>query len=219
MTFREHLNDSIIYESFDIHNNYKKLSKTESNKYWYKILDIENESDDFKNEIIKNLNNKFKFLENYYIKNEGREYLIYSYYTNAIFEVHFYDLNSVDSDSELENLNLTKSSMYVFSTIISIIIKNIENKKLNKIRIQAPKNKEDLYLKIIKKILKKYNIDKDITIKNTDSGKDYLIEFRDIKMCPWNISQFELNENKNVFINNKEIINKIKTLKLKNPKF
>ena len=195
----------LIVESFELHNNYKKLSKSEATKYWLRILQPDKSNEDT---IIDSLYKELHWLKNYYIKNEGREYLIYSFYDKGTYEIHFYDLDNIEDDNEFNNLGATKNSMYVFSTVISIVMDELLGNSVKRIKIGAPKNKENLYLKIIQKVLVKYNLDKNIKTVSSSVGKDFVIESDFIKMTPQNIMELKLNVNPN--INRLEVLNTLK---------
>lgn len=170
MKFREWL----LVESFEINNNYKLLTKDKYSKYWAKILDIDKED---LNQFYSNMKN----LKCYLIKNEGREYFVYSVVTNNIYEVHFIDMDNIQEDKEVDNLGKTKNSLNVFSSIVSIVLSEINN--YNKILIGSPDNKGDLYIKIIQKILKKYNIDKKVSKIILKNKTEYLLESYSDSIC------------------------------------
>lgn len=205
--FREWLNEEIIKEKellemFDLNRDYNQLSKSQSIKYWLKILKPKKEDE---HDTIEELYSFLHWLKCYIVKNEGREYFIYSFYDKGVYEIHFYDMEYVQEDNELQNLKLTKSATKLFSAIITIMLDELFENSLQKIKIGAPKNKEKIYLKMIQKILKDYELDKSIRIINTPTGKDYLIESEFIKMNPMNIMELKLRENK-------EPVNRIEVL-------
>ena len=213
-TFREWLNEERtkekeLLEIFDLNRDYKQLSKSQSIKYWLKILTPRKEDE---HDTIEELYSALHWLKCYIVKNEGREYFIYSFYDKGIYEIHFYDMEYVQEDNELQNLKLTKSATKLFSIIITIMLDELFENSLQKIKIGAPKHKEKIYLKMIQKILKDYELDKSIRIINTPSGKDYLIESEFIKMNPMNIMELKLRENKEP-VNRIEILTNLRRIK------
>lgn len=173
ITFREYL----VIESFDITNDYKELSKAAATKYWVKILNIKPEEDG----LIDGVYHSYHKLKCYYTKNEGREYFIYSFEENGIFEIHFLDLDEVDEETSNDKKGFTKNSQHVFSVVMNIVLTEIEERPKRKIKISAPDGRETLYKKIIDKTLKKYNIVKRISVKTslTDFDKinhNFLLE-------------------------------------------
>lgn len=105
----------------------------------------------------------YPYIKGYIFKNQGREYFIFSFIEQNILEIHFYD---VDDGSSYKTINQTKISIPIFSVILSIILKEIEDRKHRIIKIVAPNNRKELYLKIITKTLTKYNIKRNIITKN-----------------------------------------------------
>ncbi len=163
--FREWYNEEQLIESFEIKDNYKRLSKSEADKYWMKIF---NTSEDQ----LPGLYSSKSQLKCYIVKNEEREYFIYSYIDNSFFEIHFIDVDIKIDGKENSNKGLTKNSQPVFGAVMSIVLKELEERPLRKIKISAPEGRETLYKKIIDKTLKKYNIEKDIKITKTqDNGE------------------------------------------------
>lgn len=176
--------DVFMVESFDLTNDYKKLSKNEMDKYWLKIT----KSDDV-NDIEKFIYKKYKDMVCYIAKNQGREYFIYTFYNKLMYEIHFLDMEHITPDDESLDLKKTDNSRHVFSVIMSIVIDAIKKRSIKKIKIRAPEHREEFYLKVVKKILSKNNINPDITIKQNEQqpGKDYIIKFNSIKMTPENM--------------------------------
>ncbi len=176
--------DMLIIESFDLTNDYKKLSKNEMDKYWLKIT----KSDDI-NDIEKFIYKKYKDMVCYITKHQGREYFIYTFYNKLMYEIHFLDMEHIAPDEESLDLKKTGNSQHVFSVIISIVVDTIKKRSIKMIKIRAPEHREDFYLKIIKKVLSKHNINPDIIIKQNEQqpGKDYIIKFNSIKMTPENM--------------------------------
>ena len=156
--FREYLDDSRLIESFEITDKYKRLSKSEADKLWMKVLDTTSD-------VLPGLYNSKQQLKTYILKNEGREYLIYTYIDNSILEIHFHDIDIPLDGTEYQDKKFTKNSQLVFSSVMSIVLKELEERPSRKIRISAPSGREKLYKKIIDKTLKKHNIEKDISLK------------------------------------------------------
>ena len=171
LTFREYLAESKLIESFDITNNYKELTKSNAIKYWLKITNIKPENSN----LIDGIYNTYYKLKCYYTKNEGREYFIFSYEENNIFEIHFIDLDEIDEETSNDNKGFTKTSQHVFSVVMSIVLKEIDDKPNRKIKIVAPNGRENLYKKIIDKTLKKYNIEKRISVTLSKNDFDKVI--------------------------------------------
>ena len=175
LTFREWLEEDRLIESFDRNPNYKRLSKSEELKYFCKYFD--GESLDY----VKSLISQLSFLKSYYLKNEGREYLIYSYIVNTVLEIHFHDINSTGNDEDNDDNDdkgLTKNSQPVFSAVLDIVLNELEERSSRKIKIVAPNGRENLYKKIIDKTLKKYNIDKTIkTYTSLDNSNKLVHNF------------------------------------------
>ena len=213
-TLREWLTEEIIenelLEIFDENRDYRELSKSQSIKYWVKILKPNKEDE---HDTIEELYTVLRWLKCYVVKNESREYFVYSFYDKGIYEIHFYDMEYVEEDNELRNLKLTKSSTKLFSAIITIMLDELLENSLQKIKIAAPKNKENIYLKMIEKILKNHNLEKSIRIINTPTGKDYLIESEFIKMNPMNIMEIKLRENKQS-VDRIELLTNLRTRRL-----
>lgn len=161
ISFREYLAENKLIESFDITTDYKELTKSNAIKYWAKILNIKQED----NSLIDGVYRSYHKLKCYYTKNEGREYFIYSFEENSIFEVHFLDLDEVDEETSNDKKGFTKNSQHVFSVIMNIVLKELEERPSKKIKIVAPDGRQILYKKIIDKTLKKYHIEKKISIK------------------------------------------------------
>ena len=159
-TFRERLQEDELVEGFDITRNYKRLSKSESDKYWMKLLDIDED-------VLQSLYIAYPFLKSYVFKNEGREYLIYTYIINSVLEIHFNDIDVALDGNESDNKGFTKNSQHVFSVAMSIALNELEERPNRKIKISTPKNRLKLYKKIIDKTLKKYNIDKRVSLKSS----------------------------------------------------
>lgn len=181
LTFKEWLEEDILIESFEITNNYKRLSKHESDKYWMKILDIGED-------LLPSLYTEIPYLKSYIFKNEGREYLIYTYIINSVLEIHFNDMNIVLDGKESDDKGLTKNSQSVFSAVMSIVLTELEERPNRKIKISTPKNRLKLYKKIIDKTLKKYNIEKHIFLKTSKDSYnkekyDFLLEKEQTKIC------------------------------------
>lgn len=184
--------DILLIESFDINNNYKKLSKDEMDKYWFKIT-----SSDDVDMLDLHIYKQYRNMICYVTKNQGREYFIYTFYRKNIFEIHFCDMNNLKQGEQDNDINYTSNSQHVFSVVMSIVIDTIENRSTEIIKIAAPKHRTDLYFKIIQKVLKKYNINKEVHIQDNLAldGKDYLIESDWIKMTPenmWESSALEI---------------------------
>lgn len=156
--FREWLEEDKLIESFELTDKYKRLSKPEADKLWVKILNTTND-------MLPGLYASKPQLKTYILKNEGREYLIYTFLDNTILEIHFHDINIPLDGTEYQDKNFTKNSQLVFSSVMSIVLKELEERPSRKIKISAPIGREKLYKKIIDKILKKYNIEKDISLK------------------------------------------------------
>ena len=172
LTFREWLEEDRLIESFDRNPNYKRLSKSEELKYFCKYFD--GESLDY----VKSLISQLSFLKSYYLKNEGREYLIYSYIVNTVLEIHFHDINSTGNDEDNDDNDdkgLTKNSQPVFSAVLDIVLNELEERSSRKIKIVAPNGRENLYKKIIDKTLKKYNIEKRISVTLSKNDFDKVI--------------------------------------------
>lgn len=181
LTFREWLEEDRLIESFDRNTNYKRLSKSEELKYFCKYFKNDTTED------VKLFLMQLSFLKSYYFKNEGREYLIYSFIDNTILEVHFHDINSAVPGSENDNKGLTKNSQPVFSVVLDIVLNEIDERPSRKIRIVAPNGRESLYKKIIDKTLKKYDVDKTIKYYITLDGENvkhnFLLEKEQNKIC------------------------------------
>lgn len=171
LAFREYLAESKLIESFDISNNYKELSKSNAIKYWLKITNIKPENSN----LIDGIYNTYHKLKCYYTKNEGREYFIFSYVENNIFEIHFIDLDEIDEETSNDNKGFTKTSQHVFSVVMSIVLKEIEERPNIKIKIAAPNGRETLYKKIIDKTLKKYNVEKHMSVVLSKNDFDKVI--------------------------------------------
>lgn len=172
--FRDWLKEEKLIESFEIKDNYKRLSKSEADKYW---LEMMNTTED----LLPGFYASYSQLKCYIVKNEGREYFIYSYVQNSFLEIHFVDTSDISDETSTSNKGLTKNSQPVFGAVMSIVLKELEDRPLRKIKISAPDGREKLYKKIIDKTLKKYNIEKDITmIMSKDASQrnkyDYLLE-------------------------------------------
>lgn len=178
------IRDIFMLESFDITDNYKKLTKIEMDKYWLKIT----KSDDI-DDIEKFIYKKYRDMVCYITKNQGREYFIYTFYNKLMYEIHFLDMDNLSYDEQENDIGKTTNSQHVFSVIMSIVIDAIKKISIKKIKIIAPEHREEFYLKIIKKILLKYNITPDITIEQNQHqpGKEYIIKFDSIKMTPQNM--------------------------------
>ena len=167
LTFREYLEEDKLIESFELTDKYKRLSKSEADKLWIKVL---NTTDD----MLPGLYSKKPQLKTYILKNEGREYLIYTYIDNMVLEVHFHDIGVPLDGTEYQDKKFTKNSQLVFSSVMSIVLKELEERPSRKIKISAPIGREKLYKKIIDKTLKKHAIEKDIsfTMSKDEYSKD-----------------------------------------------
>lgn len=177
-TFREYLAEEKLIESFEIKDNYKRLSKSEADKYWVKILDTTEDQ-------LPGFYASKMQLKCYIVKNERREYFIYSYIENAFLEIHFIDIDTKIDGTENNNKGLTKNSQPVFGAVMSIVIKELEERPSRKVKITAPDGRETLYKKIIDKTLKKYDIEKDIKINKSKNDKNdvkhhFLLESNEI---------------------------------------
>lgn len=183
-TFRELIEESSLIESFDIINDYRKLSKIEMDNYWSKIVKSDN-FDDLEKYIYKKYTNMICYIAKY----QNREYFIYTFYKKLIYEIHFLDMVYTLPGEDYKNHRKTDNSQYIFSVIMSIVIDTIKNRSVQFIKISAPEHREELYLKIIKKVLKKYKITSNITIEKNQyqPGKDYIIELDWLKMTPENM--------------------------------
>lgn len=168
-------------ESFDLNSNYKKLSTKELDNYWVKILQDES--------LIPEVHKRFRNMNGYVANYKSREYFIYTYYNNMVFEVHFYDMDNLE-DEDIKNIGKTPTSQGIFSIIMTIIIKSIEGFSPKIVRVIAPKNKEKFYVSIINKILKKYKIDREIQVHKTkDGAKIDLISEDYIKNTVYNLKE------------------------------
>lgn len=163
--FREWYNEEQLIESFELKDNYKRLSKSEADKHWMKIFNTTEEQ-------LPGLYASMSQLKCYIVKNEGREYFIYSYINNTFLEIHFIDINTKVDGTENHNKGLTKNSQPVFGAVMSIVLKELEERPSRKIKISAPDGRETLYKKIIDKTLKKYNIEKDIKISKSKNDEN-----------------------------------------------
>lgn len=174
LTFREWLEEDRLIESFDRNTNYKKLKMSEINKImmeYYKFDSLD---------MLDGIYSQLPFLKGYLFKNEGREYFIYSFIINTVLDIHFFDIESAAPGTESDNKKFTKNSQPVFSAIVDIVLTELEFRPARKIRIVAPAGREQLYKKIIDKTLKKYGIEKDISLsisKDEDITRyHYLLE-------------------------------------------
>ena len=176
--------DLFMIESFETNNNYKQLSKNEMTKYWLQITNSGNSDD-----IEKYIYQKYKNMICYIFKNQGREYFIYTFYNKLVYEIHFLDMEFYHPGEDSNDLKKTDNSQPVFSVIMSIVINTIKSRSVKTIKISAPEHREELYLKIIKKVLSKYNIFSEVYIKNNSHqpGKNYYIELDWLKMTPENM--------------------------------
>ncbi len=156
MKLRDYFEEENLVESFEIRDDYKKLSKNEIIHYMSKIYKVN------VGEVI-NVFHLYPYIKGYIFKNQGREYFIFSFIEQSILEIHFYD---VDDGSSYKNINQTKISIPIFSVILSIVLKEIEDRKNRVVKIVAPNSRKELYLKIIAKVLNKYNIKRNIITKN-----------------------------------------------------
>lgn len=125
----------------------------------------------------------------YVTKNQGREYFIYTFYNKLVYEIHFLDMEHITPEDENKDLKKTDNSQHVFSVIMSIVINTIKNRSVKNIKISAPEHREQFYLKIINKVLKKYGILSDTIIQQNpyQPGKDYIITLDWLKMTPENM--------------------------------
>lgn len=124
-TFREYLAEEKLIESFEIKDNYKRLSKSEADKYWVKILDTTEDQ-------LPGFYASKMQLKCYIVKNEGREYFIYSYIENAFLEIHFIDIDTKIDGTENNNKGLTKNSQPVFGGSHEYCYKRIRGKSFKK---------------------------------------------------------------------------------------
>lgn len=157
-SFKEYLRECELIESFEITDKYKRLSKSEADKLWIQLLNTREDQ-------LPGLYANRPQLKSYILKNEGREYLIYSFVKDTVLEVHFHDIDTPIDGTEYDDKKLTRNSQAVFSSVMSIVLKELEERPSRKIRISAPTGRETLYKKIIDKTLKKYSIEKDISLK------------------------------------------------------
>lgn len=171
LTFREYLEEDKLIESFELTDKYKRLSKSEADKYWLKFHDIEDE------ELLGLFYQDNPMMKCYIVKNEGLEYFIFSFVKNTIFEIHFYDTRNMGDDDSLDKTGVTKNSQAVFSAILSIVLAELEERPTRKIKIGAPEGRETFYKKIIDKTLKKYNIEKTISLTKSTDGKYVIHNF------------------------------------------
>jgi hypothetical protein len=164
--------DYILYESFDLNNDYVRLNKKEMDEFWLEYFNIEDK------ELLGKMYQDKPFMKMYITKNSGRRYIIITFIVNSFLEVHFYD-RDLYKDSEDATLNLTKNSLKVFSVVMSIVLKELTDRPSRKIKISSPDNRQELYRKIIEKVLIKFNINKNVKLSKTNDGKilyNYMIE-------------------------------------------
>lgn len=154
-------------ESFTITNKYKRISKKEMDAFWIEALDSDIEN-------IQGIYQEYPQMKAYEFKNQGREYFIYTFIKDTILEVHFYDRTDMELIDDKSVLKKTTSSLPVYSAIVSIVLKELEERPSRKIRIIAPDGREELYLKIIKKILKEYDVNR--TIKTSSKKEDGILK-------------------------------------------
>lgn len=159
MEIGKEFKDFLIIESFTLTNKYKRISKKEMDDFWIELLnsDIEN---------IQGVYQEYPQMKAYEFKNQGREYFIYTFVKDTVLEVHFYDRTDMDLIDYHSVLKKTSTSLPVYSAIVSIVLKELEERPSRKIRIIAPDGREKLYLKIIEKILKDQNIIRTIKISS-----------------------------------------------------
>ena len=150
-------------------------------KFWIKHLNISD------SEELQGLYSSRPQLKSYISKSQGREYFIYSFINNGYLEIHFYDTNNMVSGNETKNIGKTNNSQNIFSVIVSIVLKELEDRPNRKILIIAPEDKSDFYKKVIQKILKQYNIEKTIKIERikdietSEIKTYYILESYEIK--------------------------------------
>ncbi len=159
MEIGKEFKDFLIIESFKSTNNYKLISKKEMDDFWIEVLNSNIEN-------IQGVYQEYQQMKAYEFKNQGREYFIYTFVKDNVLEVHFYDRTDMDLIDDLSVLKKTSTSLPVYSAIVSIVLKELEERPSRKVRIIAPDGREKLYLKIIEKILKDQNIIRTIKISS-----------------------------------------------------
>ena len=123
----------------------KKILRNRMNEQGYSENDI--------NSFLGKIKKGFGYQKSF----DGFDYLIFYAFEDSWLEYHFVkldDLSSVGQDTK----NL-KSSQDLFSFLLSIAFKQL--KKCSSVRIIAPEDntkRQELYLKIIQKVLKQYNL-------------------------------------------------------------
>lgn len=168
MNFKTYLDDIYLVESFDLTNDYKLLTKKESDLYWVKFLGLTEKDEKTKAETLKRLHDMYNYMECFYTKQKGQEYFIYTFYKNSTLELHFYDINNVSDDVEISTLNLTASSQKVFSVIVSIMVKLAQVTEPKNVRISSPNGRLAFYETIIRKVNVKYNLQYEVDTNGND---------------------------------------------------
>lgn len=174
MKFRDHFEEGVLIESFEIRDDYKKLSKNEMDDIWTYILDLEDKT------YLNNFYNFYKNMVGYTSTNQGRIYFIYTFIKNNIFEIHFLDITNKESlrDEGSATLKKTTNALGAFNAVVSIVLKEYFKDNKIVIKIVSPDGRQQLYRKIIEKILKQYNINKNLKISksSSDVGHNFIIE-------------------------------------------
>lgn len=174
MKLRDYFEEGVLIESFEIRDDYKKLSKSEMDDIWAYILDIEDKN------YLNSFYNLYKNMVGYTSINQGRIYFIYTFIKNNIFEIHFLDITNKESlrDEGSATLKKTTNAIGAFNTVVSIVLKEYFKDNKIVVKIVSLDGRQQLYKKIIEKILRQYNINKNlkITKSSSDAKYNFLIE-------------------------------------------
>ena len=173
----------MLKESFDIgldKFNYKKVKKDEfencKNNFLITFPQVEKTT--FSNKQLK---------ECYYLYDVD-EFLVFIFERNGYFEPHFANLTKKEFDKDVKGDN----SIKVFSFIFNLMLEKIKKRRYTIILLSPNKDRTRIYLRIIDKILNKYQLNFDVYVREIDGEEDIIIE---PKSREWREEYRMLNKN------------------------